>query len=277
MSFYEYHEFQAVDRPLTEREMLALRAVSSRATITCTRFTNHYEWGSFKGDPSAWMEKYFDAYLYFGNWTIGEFMLRLPRRVLDPRTARRYCRGGSAQVRVKGDCVILGFATEDDGDPFDGMDDGSGWLSALLPLREDIASGDHRALYLAWLHAAQGGELERDQREPQVPPGLGSLHPPLESLADFLRLDRDLISAAAQRSARAEAAPSRRQLERWVAALPEVEKNRLLVQVAAGEVRHPRGELLRRLSAVREQASARTPPGRTVGRLLAAAARRPRR
>lgn len=41
MSEYQYYEFQAIDRPLTSREMGELRAVSSRAAITATRFTNH--------------------------------------------------------------------------------------------------------------------------------------------------------------------------------------------------------------------------------------------
>jgi hypothetical protein len=39
MSEYQYYEFLAVDRPLTEREVRELRAVSSRAVITATRFT----------------------------------------------------------------------------------------------------------------------------------------------------------------------------------------------------------------------------------------------
>jgi hypothetical protein len=93
MSEYQYYEFQAIDRPLTEREMRELRSFSSRATITPTRFVNHYEWGSFKGNPSAWIEKYFDAFLYLANWGMHELMLRLPRRVLDLATAKQYCGG----------------------------------------------------------------------------------------------------------------------------------------------------------------------------------------
>lgn len=53
MSDYQYFEFQALDRPLTEREIRELRTYSSRATITRTHFVNHYEWGDFKGDPST--------------------------------------------------------------------------------------------------------------------------------------------------------------------------------------------------------------------------------
>jgi hypothetical protein len=46
MSEYQYYEFQAVDRLLTQREMAELRALSARATITPTRFTNVYNWGN---------------------------------------------------------------------------------------------------------------------------------------------------------------------------------------------------------------------------------------
>lgn len=55
MSEYQYFEFQAVDRPLTQAEMRQLRAVSTRATITATRFVNSYTWGDFKGngDPQS--------------------------------------------------------------------------------------------------------------------------------------------------------------------------------------------------------------------------------
>ena len=147
MSEYQYYEFLAVDRPLTEREMQELRAVSSRAAITATRFTNHYEWGNFKGDPRAWMERYFDAFLYFANWGTHELMLRLPRRVLEPATARRYCCGQAASARVKGEHVILEFLSEEEGsDWFEEDEDGS--LSSLVALRAEIASGDLRALYL---------------------------------------------------------------------------------------------------------------------------------
>ncbi|HEX9419983.1 MAG TPA: hypothetical protein VGA81_13095 [Methylomirabilota bacterium] len=51
MSEYQYYEFHAIDRPLSERERRELRACSTRATITSTRLINHYEWGDLKGDP----------------------------------------------------------------------------------------------------------------------------------------------------------------------------------------------------------------------------------
>ena len=39
-------------------------------------------------------------------------------------------------------------------------------------------------------------ESDLTEREPPVPPGLGSLSPALASLAEFLEIDEDLIAAA---------------------------------------------------------------------------------
>src|SRR3954447_10690790 len=94
--------------------MRELRAVSSRAVITSTRFTNHYEWGDLKADPRDSMERYFDAFLYLANWGTHRLMFRLPWRALDPATARLYCRGEVAEARVVGEHVILEFDSEDE-------------------------------------------------------------------------------------------------------------------------------------------------------------------
>ena len=48
----EHYEFQAIDRPLGEADMEALRTLSTRARITAMSFTNHYKWGDFQGDPN---------------------------------------------------------------------------------------------------------------------------------------------------------------------------------------------------------------------------------
>ncbi len=42
MSEYQYYEFRAIDHPLERKEMDELRALSSRAEITPTSFTNTY-------------------------------------------------------------------------------------------------------------------------------------------------------------------------------------------------------------------------------------------
>lgn len=274
MSEYQYYEFQAIDRPLDEREMRTLRQYSTRATITPTRFVNFYDWGNFKGDPAAWMERYFDAFLYFANWGEHELMLRLPRRLLDPKTAQRFCRTESVSVRIKGDFVILAFLSGEPQD--DGADDGQGWLSSLIPLRADLANGDYRTLYLAWLLAAQKGELDDDDPEPPCPAGLRKLSAPLRAFADFLRIGQDLLATAAERSREPGATVPARELRRWIAALPDADKTALLIRLVEEGEPHLRAELLRRFRDSREgkPASQPTEPPRTVAELLEAAERR---
>ena len=55
MSECQYYEFQAIDRPLSAKEMARLRSVSTRARITPTSFVNVYEYGDFEGDE-VWRE-----------------------------------------------------------------------------------------------------------------------------------------------------------------------------------------------------------------------------
>jgi hypothetical protein len=64
VSEYQYYDFRALDRPLTQRQQSALRTLSSRAEITSTSFTNSYDFGDFRGEPLQLMERYFDAFLY---------------------------------------------------------------------------------------------------------------------------------------------------------------------------------------------------------------------
>src|SRR5690606_30985010 len=102
MSEYQYYEFQAIDRRLTPAEMQQLRTFSSRAHITATCFTNEYQWGDFKGDEDAWMDRYFDAFLYFSNWGTRTLKFRLPAGLLASRGARDYCDGNSLSLRTIG-------------------------------------------------------------------------------------------------------------------------------------------------------------------------------
>ena len=107
------------------------------------------------------MEDYFDAFLYLANWGTHELMLRLPRRLLDPATARRYCLGQPASAAESGDHVILSFSSEEEGG--DWLEDGDGVLASILPVRAEIERGDHRALYLAWLLCVQYADEDIDE------------------------------------------------------------------------------------------------------------------
>jgi hypothetical protein len=271
LSEYQYYEFQAIDWPLTDKEMDELRSYSTRARITPTSFVNEYSWGSFKGNADVWMEKYFDAFLYLANWGTHVFKLRLPSRLLDPATAKEYCGGDSASVRERAGKVILSFVSEDE----EGGDwvEGEGHLSSMISVRAELARGDLRALYLGWLLRAQSGELDDEDVEPPVPPGLGQLSASLESLAEFLRIDGDLLHVAAEAGPSLEdSGLNRDEVRAWVGKLATKEKDELIANLIVDADHALITELLQRFLKERSGGAA-TPPatGRTVGQILRAA------
>ncbi len=268
MSEYQYYEFQAVDRPLDEQEVAELRRLSTRATITPTRFVNVYNWGDFRGDSAVLMERYFDAFLYVANWGTHEFSLRLPRRLLDPERMAPFCVGDCLQTRTTDDFLILEFRSESEDN--EGFVEGEGQLAGLLPVRAELAIGDLRALYLGWLASAQDGFLEDGAIEPPLPPGLGQPSAALRALADLLRVDEALLAAAARRSLPLAPLPGDAELTVWVHGLAESEKETLLLRFLKGDGPTLRTELLQRVRPPVPTAAG-APQLRTVRQLLDAA------
>jgi hypothetical protein len=195
MSQYQYYEFRAVDRPLTDKEQAELRQLSTRAEISAYHFSNVYRWGHFKGDPDEMVERYFDAHLYVTNWGVRRLMFRLPSRLFEAQRARPYLTGHCLSLREKGDTVVLSFSTEE---AWQDSVHGEGWLTSLLLLRNELLSGDTRALYLGWLACAAHGQLSADDEEPPIPSGLRSLSAALVALTDFLLIPQELLEVAAR-------------------------------------------------------------------------------
>jgi hypothetical protein len=274
MAEYQYYEFLAIDRPLDARQLAELRALSTRAQISPSRFVNTYQWGDFRGDPRALMTQYFDAFLYTANWGTRRLMLRLPSRLLDPSIARRYCHTDSASAWAAGKIVILDLSREDQDGSWEDEEYGEESLGSIIPARAELATGDLRLLYLAWLLSVESGELADDDAEPPIPPGMAALNAPLRSLADFLRLDEDLIAVAAEASEeQKDSSPSPQELKRWVAVLPARERDALLVRLVLGDDVHLRTELLRRSHGESTDGPQHREP-RTVAELRDAAAAR---
>jgi hypothetical protein len=241
--------------------------VSTRGQISSTGFVNEYQWGNLKADPRTWMERYFDAHLYLTNWGTHRIALRLPLPALDPATAPRYCSGNQIRCWTTRTHLIFDLYSNDEEGTEDWVDP-HGRLAAITAIRAELAQGDLRPLYLMWLLAVQDRELDEDEAEPSVPPGLDSLSGAQQALADFLRLDPDLLAAAATASEPLIVkTPSTATLRRWVKGLPEADKDALLLRVLQGEGPLLRSEMLRRLHS--ESGSRPAQGSRTVGELLA--------
>lgn len=254
MSEYQYYEFQAIDRPLTKDELEGVRALSSRARISATHFVNEYQYGNFRGDEHKLMEQLYDAHLYFANWGSRRLMLRLPTTLLPARSAEPYCVEDALTCWTRNGHLLLDFAySSEDGGEWDF--ETSFTLASFTTLRTELAAGDLRPLYLAWLSALTRWELEEDVDEdeytstvePPVPAGLAQLTGPQQTLADFLHVDPHLLAAAARTSG---AAPSQAidkdALAAWIRALAPREKDALLLDAALGTAPQPGPALLAR-------------------------------
>ena len=265
MSEYQYYEFLALDRPLTDEQMAQLRRCSTRAEISSTRFVNEYHWGDLKGDPRRWMEQYFDAFLYFANWGSHWLMLRLPAELMPPQQVRQYASTGALEIRQTGIHTILSFTSETEDADWEGE---SYSLGSLVPLRAALIAGDLRSLYLAWLSGIH--DAEDLGLEPPVPPGLAELDAPHRALADFLRIGQDLLAIAAERSVpRQEARPDRTAFASWVRALSPIDKDELLTDLLLSDGPYPLAALRQR--AERELGAAKpTRPGEAERRTAAA-------
>ncbi|MGC0423160.1 hypothetical protein [Embleya sp. AB8] len=281
MSEYQYYEFVAVDRPLDDDEFAAVRAMSTRARMSRTRFVNDYEWGDFRGDPHRLVERYYDAHLYFANWGSRRVLLKLPGSLLDPATAERYCVPEAVETWSADGNTLLSFVSEDEDAEWE--EDAEDALSSIVGIRAELAAGDLRGLYLAWLAGVgvwgDGEEFADDftaEYEPPLPAGLSALTGAQRALAEFLRLDGDLLAAAASGSpplpdtGRRTATGPR--FAAWIAALPTADKDDYLLRVAEGRDAQVRAELLRRFRGPAEPEA----PVRTVAALLADATERRR-
>jgi hypothetical protein len=259
MSEYQYFEFAAIDRPLTDGEMAALRAVSTRAVITPSGFVNHYEWGGLKADPLDWMRRYFDAFVYLADWAHCRFALRLPRDMFGKAELKPFGVKQSLTIDASEDHWILDWSLEGS-DSYDRFaeDDGRGWMGRLVPLRDELIRGDQRSLYLGWLAGAAKGEVPETTLEPTVPAGLSQLSAAQNALAAFLEIDADIIAAAAIGSADASDRPE--SVDAWLQSLSPDELRSMLKSIVRADRPNPQREVASRYRAWHRQHAPQAAP-----------------
>ncbi|NOT58080.1 MAG: hypothetical protein HOP18_26040 [Deltaproteobacteria bacterium] len=273
---YQYYEFLALDRPLEKSEIAALRAVSSRADITSTRFSNVYNFGNLKDSPAKLMEKYFDAHVYVANWGTRTLMLRLPRGSVDEKMLAQCVVSDCFKFWTTKSHLLLQWERSTE-EPDDEWTEGEGWMARLTPLREELERGDYRALYLGWLTGVQwsfpgdlvdddlsddedmayemSGGVKPDDIEPPLPVGLGSLTAAQKALVEFLDLSPDLVAAAATASVDATSPrDTSKEMAKWVAQVAADDARKYLLLILQGEARQAE-QLLRRAYTETQRAS----------------------
>ncbi|MDZ7833225.1 MAG: hypothetical protein U5L07_15855 [Desulfobacterales bacterium] len=271
MSEYQYYEFLAIDRPLTEKEIAELRVISSRAAITPVSFTNEYNWGDFKGDPDKLIRRYFDAHIYVANWRMAVFMVRLPIEALPQETAKAMAVPYVLDFKANKTHWVVEWRLEESEnyDRFD-MEDGRGWMPRLAQVRDELLRGDIRSLYIGWLAAVTGGMMDDDVTEPLSIAGLGDLTPAQQAVAEFLEVDPDLLAGAGMDSPAAQSEdPSEKEMDQWIDDLPSNEVRSILRMLLKGKGQQAERSIKNRFAKwQRNLQSGKTGvPLRTIGKL----------
>jgi hypothetical protein len=274
MSEYQYYEFQAIDRPLTAKEQEQIKALSSRAQVTPTQATFLYHYGDFRGNAEQVLTQHFDMMFYIANWGTWQLMFRFPKAIVDPKWFHPYDLPDAITITQTAKYVVLDIEIREE-NGLSGWIEGEGWMPSLLPLRDELMSGDVRLLYLVWLRTAPylaGDPLDDDPIEPPIPANLGQLSEPLQAFIELVELDADWVDAAAQASPQHQAA-SETPLENGLSALSEAEREEFLLKLVR---REPHVDLqlisrLKELAGADRSASATTPGHRRLSELQAIA------
>ncbi len=196
MSEYQYYEFQAIDRPLTEEEQRAVSRLSSRVDPHPRRAVFVYNYSDLPANEQELLVKYYDAMFYIANWGTTRLMFRFPQALIDVRQIESYCVEDAVTCETIGEYVVLDIFWNDEGGEYSDWVEGEGFLDGLISLREAILRQDYRVLYLAWLSAFHIGMVEEDEVEPPVPPGLQKLTPALRRFIEAFHVDESLVAAA---------------------------------------------------------------------------------
>jgi hypothetical protein len=197
MSEYQYYEFQATDKPLTEKECSIVSDLSSRAIVSPTHAIFTYSYSDFRGDPEKLLFNYFDAMLYMANWGTRQIYFKFPKDLIKEDEIKRYCIPHAISLIKNRKYFVLNITCNNEDDH--GWVEGEGYLSSIIPLRQDILKGDYRMLYLSWLHAMSQDAPDDNILEPPVPSNLSNLNDsPLNHFIEFMGINRQLVAAAAE-------------------------------------------------------------------------------
>ncbi|MBN1995061.1 MAG: hypothetical protein JW953_20370 [Anaerolineae bacterium] len=272
MSEYQYYEFRAMDRPLTEEEQVAVGKLSSRVDLSPTHAIFVYNYSDFPARAEEILDKYFDAMLYMANWGSCQLMFRFPQNMIDLEQVKAYCVPAIIDEFIsftkKGDYVVLNIEWHEEEAEW-GWIEGEGWLPRLMGLRDDILRGDYRLLYLAWLKAITLDEEILDEvEEPPVPAGLRQLSAELRTFVELFELDEHLVAAAAEASGSPKNV-SEAQLRQAIGQLSTETRETWLLRLAQGE---PQLSVAfnRELLKLMEQPQQAPLSRRTIGDLFAA-------
>ncbi|MCO6047699.1 hypothetical protein NG895_27665 [Aeoliella sp. ICT_H6.2] len=257
MSEYQYIEFRAVDRPLTDKELAYARKQSTRAEITRWSFTNEYNYGDFHGDTKGLLRHGYDVHLHYANFGCRTAAFRLPDGLPFAKvTWSKYVGTGELTwTPDRSGCGgILTLAPYYESGSLEELWDLDEHMDSMVRLRERLLDADLRALYLMWLAAALDERLDLlESSEPPVPAGLADWVESFNLCCSFWGIDPPTLAAAAEGTTDTPANSSEEeQIEEWTTSLQFKEAKHLLKQFLTEDAARLKA---RTLAAIRRKAT----------------------
>lgn len=246
MSEYQYYEFYAIDRELTNQEREEVDNLSSRFSPTSRRAVFSYSYSSFRHDEESILLKYFDFFLYLSNWGTKRIIYKFPGEIVDYQKIKKYMSSvdnhfadNGIRVYKKSKHVLVDInISEEDGEFW--VEDENYISSDLIGIRNDILQGDYRSLFIMWLHMKrielQFGQIDESLEIPLdfIPEDLGKLNSKLESLIRLYEIDIDWIKGASRYSI--SSTSKAKDYEELIKNLPVEKKDEYLMKILSGEL-----------------------------------------
>ena len=205
MSEQQYVAFRAIDKPVSKDNLEYMHTQSSRAEITARAFDNEYSYGDFRGDIEEMMRRGFEFHLHYANFGIRKLCIRFPNGIPTLTDKKLYfVKDGLDYKKDKnGSGGILSIDPCFEPEELENIhsyEEFGDLADRMIPLRNEILSGDLRPLYLARLGVLLDQNHDETDVEAPVPAGLDDLTDAQSALAEFLGVSEDLVMAAALES-----------------------------------------------------------------------------
>ena len=249
MSEFQHVVFQAVDRPLSDRELAFAQRQSTRADVTRWSLSADYHYSSFRGDVNGLLRRGYDVFLQYTNYGDREIKIRLPHGLpFDKKLYSRYVDGERLtwDKDAKGCGGILRLHPFHESGELAEVWELQRYLDLAVKVRAHLISGDLRALYLLWLCAADDDYNDPDETvEPPVPHGISDVPDHVGDFLTFYGLDPLLLLAAAKD---VEGAPPDESVEKpvqaWAKSLKTQQARDLLVKLLTEDTAGLKARLL---------------------------------
>jgi len=249
MSEFQHVVFQAVDRPLCDKELAFAQRQSTRAEVSRWSLSVDYHYSSFCGDVDGLLRRGYDVFLNYANYGVREIKLRMPHGLpFEKKLHSKYIDGERLTWKKdsKGPGGIVGLRPFHEPGELEEVWDFQKYLDAAIAVRARLIRGDLRAMYLLWLCSAEDAYDDANESvEPPVPHGISELSGCGGDLLTFYGLDPLLLLAAA---GDVEAAPSCEDSENpvrsWAKSMKVEQARDLLVKLLTDDTARLKASLL---------------------------------